>query len=99
MITINELKDIKTQGLKEVYASNSAVQKLHITQESAESCAIRRAEQLERQLRVETNQYQEQLRVRLTEFTRLEQKLDRVRDLVADNRLPKLIALYKKGEI
>ena len=99
MITINELKDIKEKGFKEVYASNSALQKLHITQESAESCAIRRAEQLERQLQVETDQYQEQLQVRLTEFTRLEQKLERVRNLVVDNEIEKLKVLYKRGEI
>ena len=97
--TINELKDIKAHGFKEVYGSNAAVQKIHITQESAESWAIRRAEQLERQLRIETGHYQEQLKVRLTEFTRLEQKLDRVRNLVADGEVKKLMALYKRGEI
>jgi len=77
--TITEFHEIKAHGFKEVYASNSALQKLHITQESAESCAIRRAERLERQIRVETDQYQEQLQVRLTEFTRLEQKLEKIR--------------------
>ncbi|CAJ0831419.1 15995_t:CDS:2, partial [Entrophospora sp. SA101] len=55
MIAINELKDIKTHGFKEVYASNSAIQKIHVSQESDEKIALENmtytAEQLERQFR------------------------------------------------
>ncbi|CAJ0851757.1 818_t:CDS:10 [Entrophospora sp. SA101] len=45
-----------------------------------ELTAIRKAERLEEQLRIETSQYQEQLKVRLNEFTRLEKKLEQIRN-------------------
>ena len=95
MITINQLKEIKTHGFKEVYRSNSAIQKIRMAEENNDSKIAR----LEKQLLVDSQRYQSQLTTRLNEYTRLEKKLEQIRNLLADQQLNKLIALYKRGEI
>ena len=47
----------------------------------------------------ENQQYEARLRISCEKYTRLEQKLEQIRDLLADEKLNKLMALYKKGEI
>ena len=93
--TINELKDIKTQGFKEVYASNSAIQKIPVVEENDDS----KVQRLEKQLLVDSQRYQSQLTTRLNEYTRLEKKLEQIRNLVADGEVKKLQRMMKKGEI
>ena len=47
----------------------------------------------------ENKAYEARLARELQKLTNLEQKLEKIRNLVADQQLNKLIALYKKGEI
>jgi hypothetical protein len=97
MTTITELKQIKDKGFSQVYASNAALQKLHVSQETEES----KADRLEERLKADSRNYNQQLRVKSLEYTNLEKKLEQIRNLIADKQttLNKLKSLVKRGEI
>lgn len=52
-----------------------------------------------RNLGHQSKEYKRQLNIRLQEYTNLETKLEKVRNLIADNQIDKLKKLYKRGEI